>query len=154
MKTSYSLWRIWLEIIWANLTYTKFIGPDRSTHKIWENRQKWLPNHSLPSFEGHGEWERCLKTGWSSVSLQSSIRARKKSQDNTGQLALVLSLGNLLILDDISSKWKRRRLSGLLNVDSPSWSHAWATRHPVYDAMTGWVDAGRAVDVGKIDFRN
>jgi len=51
-----------------------------------------LLSHSPSSWKGPGEQERCLRTREQPVSLQSSRRARRRTQENTGQSASPPSL--------------------------------------------------------------
>jgi len=47
----------------------------------------------LLSLKGHGEWERCPKTGGKPMSFQSSERTRTSAWETTSQPASAPSLG-------------------------------------------------------------
>ena len=74
-------------------------------------------------------------TGERQMSLQSSKRARRKTQGTTGWSASPPSQErwwSSLSWRSSSSKWKKRRLSGVVSMDSPRGNHAW----PVWEIST------------------
>ena len=50
------------------------------------------------------------------------------------------------------SNWKKRRLSGTVNMESTKGKSYLTNLVAFYDVMTSWVDEGRAVDIKYIDF--
>ena len=50
------------------------------------------------------------------------------------------------------SKWKRRQLSGVVDMDSRGGKSCSTRLVAFYDVITGWVDRRRIVNVAYIDF--
>lgn len=64
--------------------------------------------------EGHGEEKRYQKTEGKPKLLQSSERARRRTQETTGQSAIY---GN--VMESLTLGVVKRRLSGVVHMDSP-----------------------------------
>ena len=91
----------------------------------WE--EELVLSHS-PSLRGPGGQERCPRTGERPMSLQSSKKARRGTQGTTGRSASPPSRErwwSSLSWRPSWSKWKKRRLSGVVSMDSPRGNHAW-----------------------------
>jgi len=83
--------------------------------------------YPLSSLRGPGGQERCPRTGGKPVSLQSSKRARSRTQGTIGQSASPPSRERWWSSSfwmSSSSKWRKRRLSRVVNTDSPRGDHA------------------------------
>ena len=67
-------------------------------------------------------------SGEGPMSLQSSKRARRRTQGTTGRSASPPSWErwwSSLTWRSSTSKWRKRRLSGVVSMDSPRGNHAW-----------------------------
>jgi len=87
-----------------------------------------LLSHSPSSWKAPVQRERCPRTEEKPVSLQSSKRARRRTQGATGRSASPPSRErwwNSSYWMSSLSKWRKRRLSGVVSMDSPRENHAY-----------------------------
>ena len=111
----------------SNLDTHNSMGPDHS-HECWGSWQMSLLSHSPSSLTGRGGQEKCPRTGEGQMSLQSSKRARRRIQGTTGRSASPSPLerwSSEPFWRPSSSKWRKRRLSGVVSMDSLRGNHAW-----------------------------
>ncbi|PKU35649.1 hypothetical protein llap_14051 [Limosa lapponica baueri] len=115
----------------------------------------FLRSSSPSSLKGHGEQERCLRTGGKLMSRQSSKRCKKEDLGNYRPVSLTSIPGKVmeqLVLDVISKHVEEKMVIRSGHHGSTKGKSCFTNVIAFSDGMTGWMDEGRAVDVVYLDF--
>jgi len=103
------------------------MGPNGMHPRVRRELADVLLSHSPSSLKGLEGQERCPRTGEKPMSLQSSIKGKKEDPGNYRPVSLTSILGKMmeeLILEVIIKQVEKRRLSGVIYMDSPRGNHA------------------------------
>jgi len=106
-----------------------------------------LLSHSPSSLKRPGGQERCLRTGEKPISLQSSTRARRRTQ-GTSILGKVMEK---LILEVFIKQVEEKKVIRSSQHGSTKGKLCLTNLIAFYNGINGWVDQGRAVDVVNLD---